>query len=110
MEWLEALAAIVFGLAIRLALPIGLTALAVYLLQRLDEQWQEEARDLAARNEVSRPECWAIKGCPPERAEQCPVRESGQPCWQVFRAMNDGYLKDDCLTCDVFLQAPLPAT
>lgn len=36
------------------------------------------------------------------------VEQSGGdvPCWQTYRLPN-GYLKEECLDCDVFLSAPV---
>ncbi len=108
MRWVEAFVVVLVGFAVRLAIPIMLTALTVYLLQRLDEQWQEEAMiQVKTADAAPWPRCWAIKGCTPGQIEQCPAGADERPCWQVFRALNNGYLKDECLTCDVFLQTPI---
>lgn len=106
MEALFAFLAILAGILLRLAIPIAITAVAVYLLRRLDEQWQQEA-------ELSVPtppkaECWKIKNCPPERRSACPAYTSAQPCWQTRRLAN-GYLQEECLSCEIFLNAPIPA-
>jgi hypothetical protein len=33
---------------------------------------------------------------------------SGKPCWQIHRLSN-GYLREACLDCEVFINAPAPA-
>jgi hypothetical protein len=40
--------------------------------------------------------------------ENCQAAKSSLPCWQAKRQPN-GYLKEDCLACPVFLEAPVPA-
>jgi hypothetical protein len=42
--------------------------------------------------------------------EEIKVRaaESGKPCWQIHRLSN-GYLREACLDCEVFINAPAPA-
>lgn len=106
MEALTALAAIAIGLLLRLAIPILITALVVYFLKKLDARWQAEGEMPLAS--VQKPECWQIKNCPIETAAVCPGHLSPLPCWQVFRLPN-GYLRERCLSCEVFRGAPLPA-
>jgi hypothetical protein len=106
METLFALLAILAGILLRLAVPIAITALAVYLLRRLDEQWQQEAK--VSTPTPPKPQCWDIKNCPEERRSNCAGYTSAQPCWQA-RRMKNGYLQEECLSCSIFLNAPLPA-
>ncbi len=98
--------AVVTGLLLRLALPILLTALVIVVLRRLDSQWQSEARYAPVHAE--KPQCWKIRDCPPAQLKACPAVKSPMPCWQVFRYSN-GYLREQCLTCDVLIKAPLPS-
>jgi hypothetical protein len=50
-----------------------------------------------------------MKGCSEEKRQNCPAfSQTGVPCWQVFRTKN-GLLKEACLECEVFRQAPIPA-
>ncbi len=97
---------VITGLLIRIGLPVLFTAIVVVLLRKMDEHWQAESRHLPVAA-MQKP-CWETKGCSPEKRAQCAACESGQPCWQVFRAA-DGTLKEECLACDVFIQAPIPA-
>jgi hypothetical protein len=105
METLMAFAAVCLGLALRFALPISITLLLGYALYRLDARWQAEAQVLSAP--VQKPECWKIKDCLQEEQKKCAARTSPLPCWQVFRLPN-GYLCEQCISCKVFLDAPVP--
>lgn len=98
--------AVILGFLVRLALPIIVTALAIFLLRQLDARWQSEARYAALT--VEKPECWKTKACTPAQQKVCPAVKSAMPCWQVFRLPN-GYLREQCLSCDVLIRAPLPS-
>jgi hypothetical protein len=106
METIPSLLALMAGLLVRLAIPIALTALLIFCLRKLDARWQKEAQspELA----IQKLECWKIKGCPPEQVANCVGAQSPLPCWQAFRLPN-GYLHEECLTCKVFTEAPIPA-
>jgi len=106
MQTLISILSILAGLLIRLAIPIVLTAILIFFLRRLDARWQVEAPTLAL--ELQKPECWKIKKCRPEQAINCAAPTSPVPCWQVFRSPN-GYLQEECLKCEVFTKAPIPA-
>lgn len=106
METITGLLALSLGLLVRLALPVAATLMLVYFLRRLDACWQHEAELQPVA--VQKPECWKIKGCSPEQRRECPAFSSPLPCWQVFRLPN-GYLHEDCLSCKVFMEAPIPA-
>ncbi len=93
------------GVLVRLALPIALTLVLVYFLRKLDERWQAEANHLSSL--IQKPECWKIKGCSEEQREDCAAFNSPLPCWQVFRLPN-GYLAEKCISCKVFIDAPIP--
>jgi hypothetical protein len=101
------LLAILIGLAVRLALPIAVTMLAIYFLRKLDLHWQEEAKHELGQPAVEKVECWALKECSVEKQKTCPARPALEPCWQVKRLPN-GYLQEDCLDCAVFRNAPVP--
>lgn len=98
--------AVFLGLLVRLALPILLTVLVIIFLRRLDSHWQSEAR--YAPVHVQKPQCWKIRDCPTSQQKVCPAARSSLPCWQVFRGAN-GYMREQCLTCDVLIKAPLPS-
>lgn len=105
METMTAFLALCIGLLVRLALPIAVTLVMIYFLRKLDARWQTEAELRPVS--VQKPECWKIKGCSPEQQKNCVARISPLPCWQVFRLPN-GYLREECLSCKVFLDAPVP--
>jgi len=109
MEWFAGVLAVVTGLIVRLALPIGVSLIAIYFLRRLDSRWQEEARSESApyHGPSEGILCWEVKDCPPDRRSKCPAFSSTEPCWQVHRQPN-GYLLEDCLGCEVFRNTPLP--
>jgi hypothetical protein len=97
---------IALGVLLRLGVPIAITALVLALLHRLDKRWQKEA--LALPVVPAGKPCWEIKGCSEEKKKNCPaVAQPKTPCWQVFRT-RDGVMKEACLGCDVFRQAPVP--
>jgi len=106
METLPSFLVVLIGLLVRLAIPIAGTCILVYLLRKLDAHWQAEAQ-LPAKP-APNIECWNIKGCSPARRKKCVAASSQLPCWQVFRQPN-GYLQENCISCEVFVNAPIPA-
>lgn len=95
----------ILGILVRVGLPLAVTVGIFYVLRRLDERWRREALAVPV---APRKPCWEIKGCSEEKRKKCPA--TAQPkisCWQVFRT-KDGLLREDCLGCDVFRQAPVP--
>ena len=93
------------GFAIRLAVPILFTIIIVRILRGLDERWQSEGSNLPPPSD--KPACWEIKECPPELRKDCAGFTSPLPCWQA-RRMPNGYLREECLGCKIFLGAPAP--
>lgn len=106
METITSLLAILTGLLLRLAIPIAGTGLLIYFLRKLDAHWQAEAQ--FPPMPAQKVECWKIKGCPPEQQESCVAASASLPCWQVYRKPN-GYLQEKCISCEVFIDAPIPA-
>jgi hypothetical protein len=100
------LLAILVGLAMRLALPVAITMIAVYLLRKLDEHWQKQA-EYELAHPVEEAQTWDLKDCPIEKRSAQPVATSSLPCWQTHRLPN-GYLDDECLSCEIFHDAPAP--
>ena len=107
MDTITPVLAVAAGIALRLAIPIAITAVAIYFLRRLDTRWQAEAEEKLLLPAVEKPQCWEVHNCPPENRQSCPGYQSEQPCWQTFRE-ESGYLQERCLGCDVFQQAPIP--
>ena len=102
----NAILALILGLTIRLGLPLLVTLLVVIGLRRLDIRWQKEAeseRSLLIRDEEP---CWKEQGLSMDEIK-VRVSESGKPCWQIHRLSN-GYLREACLDCEVFINAPAP--
>jgi hypothetical protein len=106
METLTTLLAMLAGGLLRLAIPLAGTALLVYFLRKLDAHWQAEAQ--LPPKPAQKMECWKLKGCSAASRKHCPAASSPLPCWQVFRQPN-GYLQEDCISCDVFINTPVPA-
>jgi len=106
METFTSLLALAAGLLLRLAIPIVGTLILVYLLRKLDAHWQAEA-DLTPLA-IEKIECWKIKGCSEEQRKYCSGASSSLPCWQVHRQPS-GYLQEQCISCEVFVNAPMPA-
>jgi len=97
----------VTGVFLRLIVPLAVTALVVYALHRLDVRWQAEAekeRKLLAKDEMP---CWKEQGLSMDEIN-LRTEKNNQPCWQTYRLSN-GYLREVCLDCEVFLSAPIPA-
>ena len=106
METITSFLAVVTGLLLRLAIPIAGTGILIYFLRKLDAHWQAETE--LPPVPAPKAQCWKIKGCTPAQREQCAAASSSMPCWQVFRQPN-GYLQEECISCKVFIDAPLPA-
>ncbi len=97
------------GILVRIGIPVAVTILVIALLRRLDRRWQKQSLALPVIAAGGRP-CWEAKGCSQEKRKGCPAATNPDvPCWQIFRSRN-GALREDCLGCDVFRQAPVPAS
>ena len=107
MDTLTSLLAVLAGLLLRFAIPIAGTLILIYFLRKLDAHWQAEA-SLAPIAMVEKVECWKMKHCSNEQRKHCIAASSPLPCWQVHRQPN-GYLQEKCITCEVFIHAPIPA-
>jgi hypothetical protein len=98
---------LLLGLFVRIGLPIGVTALVIYLLGRLDRRWQKDVVMLPVV-QPGQKSCWQVMGCDPRKKKDCPAfANASVPCWQIFRA-KDGVLKTECLGCEMFRSAPVP--
>ena len=51
--------------------------------------------------------CWKEQGLSVDEIK-FRAEKDNQPCWQTHRLSN-GYLREACLDCEVFLSAPIPA-
>lgn len=110
MENQTVLLVVLTGLLLRIGVPLAITIIAIMILRKVDARWQTEAEVEAVSQPVlvEKEQCWEYKECDPEDVKICPAANSPLPCWQVMRQKN-GYLREDCLTCKIFQQAPLPA-
>jgi len=106
METITSLLAILTGFLLRLAIPMAGTGILIYFLRKLDAHWQAEAQ--LPPMPVQKIECWKIKGCSPAQQKNCIAASSPLPCWQVSRQPS-GYLQEECISCKVFIDAPVPA-
>ena len=106
METIISLLALIAGLLIRLAIPLAITILLIFFLRKLDNYWQAEAQ--LAKPIEQEINCWDIKNCSLEQRKNCVANKSDIPCWQAKRLPN-GYLHEECLSCEVFTEAPMPA-
>jgi hypothetical protein len=106
METISSFLAVLGGVLLRLAIPIVGTSILIHFLRKLDMHWQREAT--LSPVPVQKAECWKVKGCSPTQKKNCLAVSSPLPCWQVFRQPN-GYLQEECISCQVFIDAPLPA-
>lgn len=107
MAGLEILLPFVVGLLLRLGVPLGLMAVMIWVLHRLDQHWKYEA---TGKTQVlaCNPGCWKLHGCSPESSERCRARKNKDvPCWHLFRDEH-GQLQQRCLACKVFRDASVP--
>lgn len=96
----------ILGVVVRLGLPVLVTTVIVIGLRRLDVRWQKEAeieRNLLVRDETP---CWKEQGLSLDEIK-ARAAESGKPCWQIHRLSN-GYMREACLDCQIFINAPVP--
>ena len=108
MESLDTLLVLILGILVRFAIPIGVTALLVWLFRKLDQRWQAEAELTTEKALAKNPGCWEINNCPEEQRARCRAfANPNMACWHVFRD-SDGLLQEQCLGCDVFRKAPVP--
>ena len=113
MSGLYDIVGILFAVILRIGIPIGITALLIMWLRRLDVRWKAEAeqQQLSADGLVAlslRPPCWEFTNCPAEQRDPCPAYSNTDiACWQLFRDSR-GFMKDDCLSCPVLVDAPQP--
>ena len=108
MDLVYSFVAVLTGILLRLAVPIGITAVIILWLRWLDAQWQLEALRLPSEQAQPKPAvpCWVTRNCSEEERAGCPVFGNRNVfCWQYFRAEN-GRMQEKCLTCKVFQQAP----
>ncbi len=112
-EFADIFMAVMLAFFLRLGIPLGLTAVVVWWLRRLDLRWQSEAEALhriQVEQAEPQPPCWKVKGCTPERRATCAAfQHNEKPCWQVMRG-EEGRLPERCLTCTVFHDAPVTKT
>lgn len=111
MDSTTSILAVIFGLLLRIGLPVGITFFLVQWLRKLDFRWQKESdQEMKAVGAIvpSNCGCWEKRGCTPECQKTCKAYTHPEaPCWQVFRE-ETGWLKESCLTCSVFLNASVP--
>ncbi|HAJ35633.1 MAG TPA: hypothetical protein DCL15_08060 [Chloroflexi bacterium] len=114
--FIEMLALVVL-FALRLGVPIAVTAAVVWGLRRLDVRWQAEAEaqhtsravaaglvsaHAAASPLVIEHPCWELNNCPPEKRQLCPACTlTDIPCWMA-RLRADGRLPGRCYGCALF--------
>jgi hypothetical protein len=98
---------VLIGVFVRLVLPLAVTALIVLALGKLDARWQAQAErehQTLVKDDVP---CWKEQGLSMQEVK-LRAEKNNQPCWQSHRLPN-GYLREACLDCEVFLDAPIPA-
>lgn len=109
MDAYSAIITFMIGLLLRFVLPVGGTILMILVLRHWDQRWQQEAQDASMHLTASNIGCWEINKCPEENLAKCEAYAKRDiPCWQVFRD-GTGRLQEQCLDCEVFRRAPVPA-
>ena len=98
---------------LRFGMPIVGTALIILFFKWLDHRWQRQSMDrrasMGAQALLPIIQCWAMNNCPAEKCQNCVAfQNQSKPCWQHFRVV-DGSLKEECLSCKVFIGVPAPA-
>jgi hypothetical protein len=98
-------------LALRLGVPIALTAGICYVLNRaqasreaeLSGQRAAHLRACAKEGKVVRQlHCWEIKRCDPETRPSCPAyHRQNLPCWLALQLAGHA-LGDECLRCGLY--------
>jgi hypothetical protein len=108
MEEIVTTSFVILGFMMRLALPFTVTALLVWLLRRLDLFWQREASVQEQPAEAANQGCWDVQHCSDKQRASCQAySHQNVPCWQYYR-QQEGRLREACLGCKVFQEAPLP--
>ncbi|HKZ53950.1 MAG TPA: hypothetical protein VJ123_00605 [Anaerolineales bacterium] len=90
------------GLMLRFGAPLGLTALAVWILRRVDAHWQGQATRRQTRPTTPalgmELRCWVISQCSEVMRRDCPILWEGfgamlgrirSPGWPTCRALVD---------------------
>ena len=106
---------LLLGLVLRLAIPLGLTALAASLVYRLDQRWQREADRKRSQAILSIPletrmACWNLMDCEGGKRGTCAAfKNPDKACWENFA--KEGVLAKKCLDCvyPKLIQAGMPA-
>lgn len=110
MDTLNSTITLVLGLLFRLAVPVCITAVIVWVLKKLDAHWQAESKQEVSllSSSVKNPGCWNVHNCSEEKRAGCNAFAHPEtPCWQVFRERN-GQLQENCLGCHIFKEALVP--
>ncbi len=108
METLTSILVLLTGVVLRLIVPLALTVFVVVVLRRLDARWQTQAELERAMPEKGEAVCWKELGLS-SKAIQARLSGGERPCWQVSRLPN-GHLREECLDCEVFRDAPVPVS
>ena len=102
---------LVSGILLRIAIPIGITFGAAYILRRLDKKWREEADQKLESlpslvNIWLENPCWEVNSCEETRRETCDAYQHGDlPCWEVFRI--NGHFQKKCKNCAYLEELPI---
>lgn len=108
METLTSILVLLTGVVLRLIVPLALTVLVVVALRRLDARWQTQAELERAAMEKGEAVCWKELGLSSKEI-QTRLSSGERPCWQTSRLPN-GHLREECLDCEVFRDAPVPVS
>lgn len=99
MEVLE----VVFGVLLRVLLPLAITLGVALILKRFDDRWraeslQESIRLAGASGSLQSLNCWDAFGCSAETRAGCRAfSDKSKPCWEIMSA--DGKLQESCKAC-----------
>ena len=110
MDTLNTTITLILGLLFRLAIPICITVLIVWVLKKLDAHWQNESIQTVnpVTSGIKNPGCWKVHNCTEEKRAACNAYAHVEtPCWQIHRE-SSGQLQERCLGCQVFKEALVP--
>ena len=100
-DFLQAMS-LIFGILLRLAIPIALTALIAWYFFRLDARWQkesmrEQSKQILSIKVDSSTRCWEVMDCQAGKRGQCAAYGKEQACWEQFS--EGDVLAKKCLAC-----------
>ena len=108
MDTITTALAVLAGILLRFGLPILVMVIAVYFLRRLDNRWQEEAQENGRSQSCRHRRLPAGKYTTARTRSNAPPISIREPLAGSSSGPMKGLLKESCLDCSVFRNAPVP--